>query len=58
MNNAVGFGLCGMPEKLLSGLLATGQKDLHMISSNAGTAAFGFGLLVKAGQGGGGGGDA
>ncbi|MHB2019703.1 MAG: CoA transferase subunit A [Candidatus Xenobia bacterium] len=45
-----GFGLCGIPENLIRGLLAKGTKDLTIISNNAGVADAGVGLLVKNGQ--------
>jgi len=31
-----GFGLCGIPENLISGLLKSGVKDLTVVSNNAG----------------------
>ena len=31
-----GFGLCGIPENLISGLLKSGAKDLTVVSNNAG----------------------
>ncbi|XP_046986382.1 succinyl-CoA:3-ketoacid coenzyme A transferase 1, mitochondrial [Schistocerca americana] len=42
-----GFGLCGIPENLISALLETGVKDLTVISNNAGVDNFGLGLLLK-----------
>lgn len=42
-----GFGLCGMPENLIQGLVKTGQKELFVISSNAGTSNHGLGPLLK-----------
>lgn len=32
-----GFGLCGIPENLIAGLLKSGTKDLTVVSNNAGT---------------------
>ena len=31
-----GFGLCGIPENLIAGLLKTGVKDLTVVSNQAG----------------------
>lgn len=31
-----GFGLCGIPEKLIAALLEKGSKDLTVVSNNAG----------------------
>ena len=45
-----GFGLCGIPENLISALCLKGTKDLTIISNNAGVDGFGVGLLLKAGQ--------
>lgn len=45
-----GFGLCGMPEALISALKATGVKDLTCISNNAGVDGFGLGLLLETKQ--------
>lgn len=45
-----GFGLCGIPENLISGLLKTGVKDLTAVSNNAGVENFGLGLLLKTKQ--------
>jgi len=42
-----GFGLCGIPENLISGLLQSGIKDLTVVSNNAGVDDFGLGLLLK-----------
>lgn len=43
-----GFGLCGIPENLIAGLLNTGTKDLTVVSNNAGVEDFGLGILLKA----------
>jgi len=42
-----GFGLCGIPENLISGLLKSEAKDLTVVSNNAGVDDFGLGLLLK-----------
>ncbi|CAG9863364.1 unnamed protein product [Phyllotreta striolata] len=42
-----GFGLCGIPENLISGLLKHQSKDYTVISNNAGVDTFGLGLLLK-----------
>jgi 3-oxoacid CoA-transferase subunit A len=45
-----GFGLCGIPEALIDGLLATGCSDLTVISNNAGVDGFGLGKLLETRQ--------
>lgn len=45
-----GFGLCGIPENLISALKQKGVKDLTCISNNAGVDDFGLGLLLKTRQ--------
>ncbi len=45
-----GFGLCGIPERLISALHASGVKDLTVISNNAGVDGAGLGLLLKSRQ--------
>jgi 3-oxoacid CoA-transferase subunit A len=42
-----GFGLCGIPENLISALRAKGAKNLTVISNNAGIDDFGIGLLLQ-----------
>ncbi|KAF4517622.1 hypothetical protein B566_EDAN002853 [Ephemera danica] len=42
-----GFGLCGIPENLIAGLLETKVKELTVASNNAGVDTFGLGLLLK-----------
>ncbi|KAK7100757.1 succinyl-CoA:3-ketoacid coenzyme A transferase 1, mitochondrial-like [Littorina saxatilis] len=42
-----GFGLCGIPENLITALLQTGVKDLTVVSNNAGVDDFGLGLLLR-----------
>ena len=46
----VGFGLCGIPENLINGLLTTGVKELTVVSNNAGVDDFGLGLLLRTKQ--------
>ncbi|OPH35588.1 CoA transferase subunit A [Moraxella lacunata] len=45
-----GFGLCGIPEALISALRDTGVKNLTCISNNAGVDDFGLGLLLQTRQ--------
>src|SRR5437667_3695181 len=45
-----GFGLCGIPESLIEGLVRKGVKNLTTISNNAGVDEFGLGKLLYAGQ--------
>lgn len=45
-----GFGLCGIPEYLIKGLLKHGPKDLTIVSNNCGVDDFGLGLLLKTKQ--------
>ena len=45
-----GFGLCGIPEALITALKETGAKDLTCISNNAGVDGFGLGLLLETKQ--------
>ncbi|XP_015114647.1 succinyl-CoA:3-ketoacid coenzyme A transferase 1, mitochondrial [Diachasma alloeum] len=42
-----GFGLCGIPENLISALLKKGSKDLTVVSNNAGVDDWGLGLLLN-----------
>jgi len=42
-----GFGLCGIPENLISALMLRGCKNLTCISNNAGVDDFGLGLLLQ-----------
>lgn len=42
-----GFGLCGIPEKLIAALRESGVKNLTVISNNAGVDDFGLGLLLQ-----------
>ncbi|MEN3969741.1 CoA transferase subunit A [Acinetobacter sp. BWR-L5] len=45
-----GFGLCGIPETLITALKQTGVKNLTCISNNAGVDGFGLGLLLETKQ--------
>jgi 3-oxoacid CoA-transferase subunit A len=42
-----GFGLCGLPERLLAALVRKGVTDLTCISNNAGVDDFGIGLMLQ-----------
>jgi 3-oxoacid CoA-transferase subunit A len=42
-----GFGLCGIPEKLIAAVRRKGTKDLTIASNNAGVDDFGIGLLLQ-----------
>lgn len=45
-----GFGLCGIPEKLIDAIRRKGAKNLTVMSNNAGIMGFGLGLLLASGQ--------
>jgi 3-oxoacid CoA-transferase subunit A len=45
-----GFGICGIPENLISALNRAGTKNLTVISNNAGTSDFGIGFLLQSRQ--------
>jgi len=45
-----GFGLCGIPEALITALRDSGVRDLTVISNNAGVDGFGLGLLLETRQ--------
>ncbi len=45
-----GFGLCGIPELLIDGLVASGVKDLTVAANNAGVDDFGLGKLLATKQ--------
>ncbi|MEP0520127.1 MAG: CoA transferase subunit A [Hyphomicrobiales bacterium] len=47
---AGGFGLCGIPELLISAIREAGTKDLTVASNNAGVDDFGLGLLLQTRQ--------
>jgi 3-oxoacid CoA-transferase subunit A len=42
-----GFGLCGIPEKLVDAVWRKGTRDLTIVSNNAGVDGFGIGLLLQ-----------
>src|SRR5450755_4399761 len=45
-----GFGLCGIPERLISALHDSGVRNLTVVSNNAGVDGAGLGLLLKSRQ--------
>ena len=45
-----GFGLCGIPEKLIIALRDSGARDLTAVSNNAGVDDWGLGLLLQTRQ--------
>lgn len=45
-----GFGLCGIPEALITALRDSGKRNLTAISNNAGVDDFGLGLLLQTRQ--------
>ena len=47
---AGGFGLCGIPENLISAIKRKGVKELTCVSNNAGVDDFGLGLLLQTRQ--------
>lgn len=47
---AGGFGLCGIPEKLIAAIREAGVKDLTVVSNNCGVDDFGLGILLAGGQ--------
>ncbi|MEX0298295.1 MAG: CoA transferase subunit A [Kordiimonas sp.] len=47
---AGGFGLCGIPENLITAVHQAGVKDLTVISNNCGVDGFGLGVLLDAKQ--------
>ncbi len=47
---AGGFGLCGIPEKLIAALRDSGVSGLTVISNNAGIDGAGLGLLLESRQ--------
>jgi 3-oxoacid CoA-transferase len=47
---AGGFGLCGIPEKLIVALRDSGVRELTVASNNAGVDNFGLGLLLQTRQ--------
>jgi 3-oxoacid CoA-transferase subunit A len=47
---AGGFGLCGIPENLITAIRDSGVKDLTVASNNAGVDDFGLGVLLQTKQ--------
>ena len=47
---AGGFGLCGIPERLIDAIVASGAKDLVVASNNAGIDNEGLGKLLRTKQ--------
>ena len=45
-----GFGLCGIPEKLIDAIKESGVKNLTVVSNNAGIDGAGLGKLLDSGQ--------
>ena len=45
-----GFGLCGIPERLIDAVLASGVRDLTVVSNNAGVDGVGLGKLLQTRQ--------
>ena len=45
-----GFGLCGIPENLITALHRRGTRGLTVISNNAGVDDFGLGILLRSRQ--------
>jgi 3-oxoadipate CoA-transferase alpha subunit len=45
-----GFGTAGMPSELVDGVIASGARDLTIISNNAGNGEIGLAALLKAGR--------
>ena len=45
-----GFGVCGIPERLLDAIEASGVRDLTIVSNNPGLDGVGVGKLMRAGQ--------
>ena len=45
-----GFGLCGVPERLIDAIQASGVKNLTCVSNNAGIDGAGLGLLLETRQ--------
>jgi 3-oxoacid CoA-transferase subunit A len=44
---AGGFGLCGIPENLISQIKTMGTKGLTIVSNNCGVDGFGLGILLE-----------
>ena len=47
---AGGFGLCGIPERLIDAIVASGVRDLTIASNNAGIDGEGLGKLLRTRQ--------
>ena len=47
---AGGFGLCGIPENLITALRESGVRNLTVVSNNAGVDGFGLGTLLESRQ--------
>ncbi len=47
---AGGFGLCGIPENLITAIRDAGTKELTVASNNAGVDEFGLGVLLQTRQ--------
>lgn len=47
---AGGFGLCGIPEMLITAIRDSGVKDITVISNNCGVDDFGLGILLQTRQ--------
>lgn len=45
-----GFGLCGIPERMIDAVLASGVRDLTVVSNNAGIDGEGLGKLLRTHQ--------
>lgn len=45
-----GFGLCGIPERLIDAMLASGARHLTIVSNNAGIDGVGLGKLLRSRQ--------
>ena len=45
-----GFGTAGMPSELVDGVIASGVRELTIISNNAGNGEIGLAALLKAGR--------
>lgn len=45
-----GFGLCGIPERLIDAIVAAGTKDITVASNNAGVDGQGLGKLLRTRQ--------
>lgn len=45
-----GFGLCGIPERLIDAIGASGVKDITVVSNNCGVDAVGLGKLLRSRQ--------